>query len=165
MDGPFCRAVPVKGGTHIYKNTIIAQHSGGYYAPYSVSGTGAGLGIAQFEVNNTGSDGDKEVVIEHGRVYALANGTSGGAFSATSKYGAPVYASDDHTVADNSATATRACIGWFQGFEEDGRVRVFVDPAYAYLVTALNALTLLTDSPASADALRDNIVSALAGLL
>ncbi len=39
--------------------------------------------------------------------------------------------------------------------ESDGYVRVFVDPALAAIV---NALQILTDTPATADALRDNIV-------
>jgi ActR/RegA family two-component response regulator len=106
------------------------------------------------------------VRVETKRGFAFTNGTAGEAFSETSKYGCPVYATDDHTVADNSSSATRKCVGYFLGMESDGKVRVFVDAGYAYLVDALNALQLLTDTPASADALRDNIVaSMLAGLL
>ena len=164
-DGPFVFDVPVKGSTHIYKGTLISQHSGGYYVPGTTSGGGAAIGVAQHEVNNTGSDGDKRVRVETKRAYAFVNGTAGDAFSDLSVLGAPVYMSDDHTVADNSSTATRKCIGYFLGFEGDGKVRVFLDPGYAYLVSALNALQLLTDAPATADALRDNIVTAMAGLL
>lgn len=165
-DGPFIADFPVKGSTHIYKGTLIAQHSGGYVCPGTTSGAGAAIGVAQHEINNTGSDGDKRVRVEMRRAYAFPNGTSGDAFSDTSVIGAPVYMTDDHTVADNSSTATRKCIGYFLGFESDGKVRVFMDPGYAKLVDAMNALVLLTDTPASADALRDNIVSSIAaGLL
>lgn len=164
--GPFIFDVPVKGSTHIYKGTLIAQHSGGYFVPYSTSGGGSCVGVAQHEMNNTGSDGAARVRVETKRAYALKNGTSGDAFSDTSKIGAPVYASDDNTVADNSSTATRKCVGWFLGFETDGKVRVFIDPGYAALVDAMNSLVLLTDTPANADALRDNIVASIAaGLL
>lgn len=163
--GPFTFDVPVKGSTHIYKGTLIAQHSGGYAVPYSTSGGGCVIGVAQHEQNNTGSDGDKRVRVETGRMYAFTNGSSGDAFSDVSKIGAPVYATDDHTVADNSASATLPCVGIFMGFESDGKVRVLLDPGFAYLVTALNGLRLLTDSPATADALRDDIVAKVAGLL
>lgn len=164
-DGPFIADFPVKGSTHIYKGTLIAQHSGGYFVPATTSGGGAAIGVSQHEINNTGSDGDKRVRVEMMRAYAFPNGTSGDAFSDTSVLGAPVYITDDHTVADNSSSATRKCVGYFLGFESDGKVRVFVDPGYAYLINALNALQLLTNSPANADALRDEIVAAMAALL
>jgi hypothetical protein len=41
--------------------------------------------------------------------------------------------------------------------EDDGRVRVYVDPVAARIVDILKTLT---DAPATADALRDNIVAA-----
>ena len=159
--GPLEVSVPVKGSTHVYKGTSVAQHSGGYFVPTTTAGGGAAMGVAQHEANNTGSDGDSRVVIETRRLYAFSNATAGDAFSDISVLGAPVYATDDHTVADNSSTATRKCMGWFAGFEADGKVRVFMDPGYAYLVNAINALQLLTDTPATADALRDNIVSVM----
>ena len=166
-DGPFICDVPVKGSTHIYKGTLVSQHSGGYFVPGTTSGGGGACGVAQHEADGSGSatDGAKRVRIEFMRGYAFPNGTSGDAFSDTSKFGAPVYMGDDHTVYDNSASATLKCVGWFMGFESDGKVRVFLDPGYAYLINVLNALQLLTDTPASADALRDNIVASVAGLL
>lgn len=164
-DGPFVPNVPVKGSTHIYQGTLIAQHSGGYFVPGTTAGAGAAVGVSQHEINNTGSDGAKRVKIETLRAYAIPNAAGGDAFSDTSKFGAPVYMTDDHTAADNSATGTRNCIGWFLGFESDSKVRVYLDPGYAFLINVLNGLQVLTDSPATADALRDNIVTAMAGLL
>lgn len=163
--GPVNIHVPVKGATTIYKGGLVAQHSGGYYVPLTTSGGGCAVGVAQATVANTGADGAKRLHIETERVFVLKNGTAGDAFSDTSKLGSPVYATDDNTVADNSATGTRPCVGSFCGFEADGRVRVFVSMHYAYLVQAINALQTLTDAPATADALRDNIVSAMSGLL
>lgn len=163
--GPTNVHVPVKGSTTIYKGGLVAQHSGGYYVPLTTSGGGCAVGVAQATVANSGADGAKRVVIETDRTFVLRNGAGGDAFSDTSKFGSPVYATDDNTVADNSATGTRPCVGAFMGFEADGRVRVYVSARFAYLVQALNALQTLTDSPATADALRDNIVSAMSGLL
>jgi hypothetical protein len=148
--------LPVKGSTHIYKGTLISQNSSGYALPYSASGADIAIGVAQHEQNNTGSDGDKRVAVELHRVYCFDNGAGGDAFSDVSLIGQPVYASDDHTVADNSNSAARKCIGFYMGFNADGKVRVLIDPSLAYLV---NALATLTDTPASADALRDNIVA------
>lgn len=148
--------LPVKGSTSIYKGTIVSQNSSGYVLPYSASGASYAVGVAQHDADNAGADGAKKVAVEIRRVYAFANGTAGDAFAETSLIGAPVYASDDHTVADNSNSAARKCIGSFQGFESDGKVRVLIDPAFGFLV---NAIATLTDTPATADALRDNLVS------
>lgn len=166
--GPFVMDLPVKGSTTIYKGTLVAQHSGGYFVPGTTSGAGAAIGVAQAKADNSGSatDGAVRVLVETKRAYAIPNATAGDAFSDTSTIGQPVYMTDDHTAADNSSTATRKCIGYFLGFESDGKVRVFLDPGYAKLVDAMNSLVLLTDTPASADALRDNIVASVAaGLL
>lgn len=149
--------LPVKGTTSIYKGTIVSQNSSGYVLPFSASGASYAIGVAQADVDNSaGADAAKKVAVEVRRIYAFANGTAGDAFAETSLIGAPVYATDDHTVADNSSNATRKCIGSFQGFESDGKVRVLIDPAFGFIV---NALATLTDTPASADALRDNLVS------
>ncbi len=165
-DGPFIFDLPVKASTAIYKGTLICQHSGGYAVPLTTSGGGACTGVAQHGVASTAVDGSKRIRVETKRAFAFTNGLTTDAFAETSKVGAPVYALDDHTVADNSATATNPCIGYFLGMESDGKVRVFVDPGYAYLITALNtALILLTDTPATADALRDNIVASIATAL
>lgn len=164
-EGPFIADYPVKGTTHIFKGTVLAQHSGGYFVPATTSGGGAAVGVAQHEINNAGSDGDKRVRVETMRAYSIPNAGSTDAFTDISKVGAPAYLTDDHTVANNSATAARKCVGWFMGFESDSKVRIFIDPGYAFLINVLNGLQLLTDSPASVDALRDNIVSAMGGLL
>lgn len=151
---------PVDGGAHIYKGTLVSQLTGtGMVVPYSTASTSACIGVAQHEADNSsGSDGDKRVLVETDRVYAFTNGTAGDAFSEASLIGSIVYATDDHTVADNSNSAARKAVGFFRGMEADGTVRVRVNPDLAMLV---NALATLTDAPATADALRDNIVSQL----
>ena len=165
--GPFVFDLPIKGSTHIYKGTLISQHSGGYVVPTTTSGGGPVIGVAQHEQDASGSatDGAKRVRVETCRMYAFTNGATTDAFSDLSVIGKPAYALDDHTVADNSATATLKCVGKFMGFESDGKVRVFVDPGYNRLVDALNSLALLTDTPATADELRDNIVASIAAAM
>jgi hypothetical protein len=149
----------VDGGTHIYKGVLVTQLTGtGYVVPYSTASAGVCVGVAQHEADNTsGADNALRVVIESRRCYAFTNGAGGDAFSEASLIGALVYATDDHTVADNSATQTLKPVGFFYGMESDGKVRVFIDPHTAKIVETLQ---LLTDAPASADALRENIIAA-----
>lgn len=155
--GPMVAYVPVKGTTHIYKNTIVGQNSSGYFLPYSASGCLVGVGIAQHEVDNsTGADGDKRLAVETHRIICLANGTSSDAFADTDLIGRVVYGTDDHTAAKTSSSQTRKPLGFFMGFESDGKVRVLLDPRLATVVSALQGLA---DSPATADALRDAIVA------
>lgn len=156
--GPYTFDLPVDGGSHIYKGTLVCQlTASGAVVPYSTASSGVCIGVAQHEVDNSGgSDGDLRVLVECKRMYALTNGAGGDAFSEASMIGAVVYASDDHTVADNSNSAAYKAVGFFMGMESDGKVRVLVDPCLAKIVDCLKTLT---DTPASADALRDNIVS------
>lgn len=152
--------LPVDGGTKIYEGSLVSQLTGtGQAVPYSTASSGVCVGVATHTIDNTsGNDGDKRVRVETKRMFVLKNGTAGDAFSDTSLIGSVVYGSDDNTVADNSNSAARKAVGFFMGMESDGRVRVFVDPPVAALV---NALATLTDAPATADALRDNIVAQL----
>jgi hypothetical protein len=128
--------------------------------PYSTAAAGVAVGVAQHAADLTAAgtaDGDKRVRIETKRMFAFTNGAGGDAFSEASLIGSLVYGSDDHTVADNSNSLARKPVGFFYGMETDGKVRVYVDPALAAIVLALQGLT---DTPATADALRDNIVAA-----
>ncbi len=158
--GPFCFDLPVDAGSKVFLGSLCTQLTAtGMIVPYSTAAAGVAVGVAQHAADNSAAgtaDGDKRVRIETKRMFAFANGAGGDAFSEASLIGSLVYGTDDHTVADNSATLTRKAVGFFMGMESDGKVRVFVDPCMAAIV---NALQTLTDTPASADALRDNIVA------
>lgn len=158
--GPLTFDLPVDGGSHIFEGTLISQLTAtGAITPYSTASTGVCIGVSQHEADNTAagaSDGDVRCLVETRRVYAFANGTAGDAFSEATLIGALVYATDDHTVAATSNSEARTPVGFFYGMESDGLVRVFIDPALAAIVLALQ---VLTNAPATADALRDNIVA------
>lgn len=153
--------LPVAASTHIYEGTLVCQVTAtGGLAPYSTASSGWVVGVAQHESDNSsGALGDKRCRVESEIVYSLANGTSSDAFSDVDKIGAPVYGTDDHTAAKTSNTGGRQIVGFFEGFEADGRVRVRINPDLARLYAILMALT---DTPATADALRDNIVAGVA---
>lgn len=173
----------VDGGTHIFEGTLIAQLiATGMAVPYSTASSSRCVGVSQHEADNTsGSDGDVEIQIETDRVFAFANDGSD-AFDAAHILGAIVYGSDDHTVADSSNSGARQPVGFFMGMEPNGKVRVFVHPVLAGLIatdqaadvgaltlaalagtadTTLEALPNPTDAPATADALRDDLVATL----
>jgi len=158
--GPFCFDLPVDAGSKVFAGSLCSQLAAtGCVVPYSTAAAGVAVGVAQHAADNTAAgaaDGDKRVRVETKRMFALDNGAGGDAFSEASLIGSVVFGTDDHTVADNSAAATRKPVGFFYGMETDGKVRVFVDPALAAIVLALQSLT---DVPATADALRDNIVA------
>lgn len=159
--GPRDYDLPVAAATHLYDGTLGCQLTAtGGVVPYSTASSGWVVGVIQHESDNSaGLIGDKRVRVECGRIYRFANGTAGDAFADTDKIGIPVYGTDDHTVAKTSSTNTRQPVGFFEGFEPDGKVRVLIDPILARLYAALASLT---DSPATADALRDDVVSKVA---
>lgn len=159
--GPFCFDLPVDAGSKVFKGSLCTQLTAtGMVVPYSTAAAGVAVGVAQHGADLTAAgtaDGDKRVRIETKRMYAFDNGAGGDAFSEATLIGAVVYGTDDHTVAKTSGTQARKAVGFFYGMESDGKVRVFVDPALASIV---NILQLLTDAPATADALRETIVAA-----
>lgn len=158
--GPFTFDLPVDAGSKVFKGSLCTQLTAtGMVVPYSTAAAGVVVGVADHAADNSAAgttDGDKRVRIQTKRMFALTNGAGGDAFSEASLIGSVVFGTDDNTVADNSASATRKPVGFFFGMEADGKVRVYIDPAVAAIV---NALQTLTDTPASADALRDNIVA------
>lgn len=153
--------LPVAASTHIYDGTLVSQltATGGVVA-YSVASSGWCVGVAQHEQDNSsGLHGDKRVRVESGRIHRFANGLTTDAFADSDLIGIPVYGTDDHTVAKTSGTGARQPVGFFEGFEPDGKVRVLIDPVLARLYAAIAGLT---DTPATADALRDNLVAKVA---
>jgi hypothetical protein len=170
--------LPVDGGTAIYEGTLVAQLAGtGMLVPASTASSGPAIGVATHDQDNSaGSDGDLRCTVETDRIFVFANGTSTDACSEATLIGSTVYAYDDHTVYDNDASGTLFPAGMFMGMEPDGTVRVYVSShrmVAAATITALTdnsagtanntiqAMADPTDTPATADALRDDIVANL----
>ena len=119
--------LPVDGGSTIYKNTLVAQLvATGMLVPATTAGAGPAIGIASHYVTNAGSDGDERCVVDTDCVVRLTNGATTDAFSEASFIGAPVYALDDHTGADNDNSGTLQQCGTFAGIDTDGKIRVKV---------------------------------------
>jgi len=174
--------IGVDAGTHIYEGTLISQLTAtGMAVPYSTASSGPVVGVSMHEADNSASgaaDGDKEVQVEWDAEFVFANGTSTDEVLVSTPLGTVLFGTDDHTIALTDGGTGRQPVGFFCGLEPDGRVRVFVSPRAAAAVaadvgaltftavagtanTTLEALPNPTDTPASADALRDDIVANL----
>jgi hypothetical protein len=150
--------LPVAASTTIYEGTFVSQlTASGAAVPSSTALSGVCVGVAQHTSANAGSAGDKRIQVETKRMYAFTNGLTTDAFSEATLIGTVAYALDDNTVADNSNSGANKAVGFFFGMEDDGRVRIYVDPVAARIVDILKTLP---DSPATADALRANIAAA-----
>lgn len=172
--------LPVDGGSKVFKGTLVSQLvATGMLVAGSTAASGPAVGVATHDVDNSaGADGALRCEVRTDQIFLFTNGTSTDACSEATLLGAPVYMADDHTVYDNDATATLRRAGYFAGLESDGKVRVFVTafgvgataaPVVALTFTAvagtandtLEAMPNPTDTPATADALRDDIVATL----
>lgn len=173
--------LPVDGGSAILKGTLVSQLTAtGMLVAGSTAASGSAVGVATHDQNNTaGADSDLRCLVRTDQIFCFTNGTSTDACSEATLLGAAVYMFDDHTVYNNSASGTLQRAGYFAGMEPDGKVRVFVTfRAGAAVIAAsiaaltfsavagtandtLEALPAPTDSPATADALRDDLVAVL----
>ncbi len=173
--------LPVDGGSHLYGGTLVSQLTAtAMLVPGSTAASGPAVGVATHETDNTsGSDSDKRCIVHTDKIFLFANGLTTDACSEATLLGAPVYMSDDHTVFDNDAGGTLMRAGYFAGMEDDGKVRVFVTAfgAAGAVAAAPAALTFTavagtandtpeavpnpTDTPSTADALRDDLVATL----
>lgn len=131
--GPFVFHLPMAAATKIPEGVLVSQLiATGVAVAYSTALSSYVVGVSTAESDNSaGAAGDKRVQVETRRMFLFANGAGGDAFSEASLIGAPVYGTDDHTVADNDNGGARKCVGFFYGMEANGKVRVYVDPAVA----------------------------------
>jgi hypothetical protein len=120
--------VPCSTGANIYAGTMVAQLvADGLLVAATTAGAGPVIGKATQTILS--ATAGQRMLVETDRIYALTNGATTDAFSEASQIGAPVYALDDHTGADNSNASTLQLCGTFQGMEADGKIRVLISPA------------------------------------
>lgn len=170
---------PVDGGTALYEGTFISQLTAtGMIVPGSTSASGPAIGVMSHNQDNSGgADGAPLAEFYTDQTFLFTNGTSTDACSDATLIGSPVYMYDDHTVYDNDASGTLQVAGLFMGMEPGAtapKVRVYVSshrmaPAATIAAltdnsagTANNTIQALpdpTDTPADADALRDDLVA------
>lgn len=123
--------VDVTSGVRIFEGTMVAVNTTtGKLVVGTTAGSGRCIGVASHEVNDTAATGLKSCMVEYDRIFVFPNGVAADAIAATAVRGATLYMVDDNTVSTNSATGTRQLAGTFQGFEPDGRVRVYIAADY-----------------------------------
>lgn len=128
---------PVKGSSHLYAGTLIAQlASGGMFVPGSTASSGAAVGVAQHEVDTTGvADDVAQIRYETDSDFVFANDGTNPFVDAT-LVGSVAYMVDDHTVSINSSSGARFAGGLYQGLTADGGVRVHVTTKMPQIMAA-----------------------------
>ena len=117
--------LPVKTAQAIFAGNLVSQQTtDGLLVPTTATGAGRAIGKAVQTIASAAAG--ERCLIESGRTYLFTNGATTDAFSEASQRGAPAYALDDHTIADNSNGDTLPFVGFYEGMEADGKVRVFV---------------------------------------
>jgi hypothetical protein len=116
-------SLPVKATAQIYEGSLVSQIAGACVATSTASG-GAVVGVAEHDMLGGASDGTKRISVLTDQIFLFPNGTA--AVADTTPYGTLLYAEDDHTVGLGGLGATQQIVGRFVGFEDDGRVRVFI---------------------------------------
>lgn len=176
------QSAPQKGSTTIFQNGIVMLDGSGFAKPGATAAGCVGVGVASDNDGlpsfvNGGADGAKLVTYTEGTFGPFGNSAGGDEITAAS-VGRPCYIVDDQTVALTSNSGARSPAGRVHSVDSSG-VFVTMGKSVARQVAALAAITALTDdsagtanntiaampnptdTPASADALRDDIVANL----
>jgi hypothetical protein len=160
----------VGGAAAIPEGVMVAQLAAdGTLVSGSTASSGPVIGVSTMSASIGAT-----CEIETDRIFLFDNST-GSPCSSTTLIGAAVYAEDNHTIAAASG-GTLFLAGTFQGIDPTGKVRVHISTLHAS-VADVGALTLTalagtangtlqalpdpTDTPATVDALRDDIVANL----
>lgn len=116
--------LPVKASAQLYEGAMLAEISGAVCTG-TTAGAGNCIGIAEADALGGASDGTVRVSVWTDHVFIFKNGTN--ACSDATPYGSIVYMEDDNSVGTGGVGGTgEGVAGRFMGFEDDGRVRVYV---------------------------------------
>lgn len=115
--------LPVKAAAQIFEGAMVAQVAGACVAATTAS-AGQVVGIAEHDMLGGASDGTKRISVLTDCIFIFKNGVA--AFTDATPYGALAYAEDDNSVGVGGLGATQSVAGTFVGFEDDGRVRVYI---------------------------------------
>lgn len=117
--------LPVKANKQIYQGAMVAQVSGACVTATDSGETGGVVGVAVHDQLGGSSDGSTRIELMTSGEFIFPVGADHAPTDAT-PYGAILYADTDNTVSTDSATGARPVAGRFVGFEDDGKVRVFI---------------------------------------
>lgn len=165
--------LPVKATTQVYEGAMVSQPSGACAPATAGNSTAPVKGVAEHDQLGGAADGDARISLMTDQIFIFPAGVA--APTDATVYGSPLYAETDHTVGTSSSSGTLPVAGEFRGLEDDGRVRVYIGATAARTAIDPGALTFAAvagtanqtleavadpaDSPATADALRDDLVA------
>lgn len=116
--------LPVKATTQVWEGGMAAQISGAC-VPGTTAAAGNCIGVYENDMLGGASDGTTRVPVMTDQVFIFKNGTN--AVSDATPIGTVLYMEDDQTVGTGGIGGSgEGEAGRFVGFEDDGRVRVFV---------------------------------------
>jgi hypothetical protein len=121
--GPRKVTLPVKATSQIWESSIVAQIAGAC-CPITTAGAGDAVGVAEFDMLGGAADGTKRISVLTDGIFIFKNGVA--AFSDATPFGALAFAEDDNSVGTGALGTAAGVVGRFVGFEDDGRVRVFI---------------------------------------
>lgn len=104
---------------------MLALSSGALIQATASGSTAGVIGVAENDALGGASDGSVRASVWTDREFIFANDSTHACADST-PFGSILYAVDDHTVGTNSVSNTLPVAGRFVGFEDDGRVRVFI---------------------------------------
>lgn len=119
-------SLPVKASAQIYEGAMVSQISGACVTG-TTANAGPCIGVAEHDQLGGGSDGAKRLMVMTDEIFIFKAGVA--APTDATPFGALLFMEDDNSVGTGGLGATQQYAGRFVGFEDDGRVRVFIGPA------------------------------------
>jgi hypothetical protein len=116
--------LPVKATSQIWQASMVAQISGACVVG-TTAGAGNCVGVAEHDQLGGASDGSTRVSVLTDQIFLFKNGAN--AVSDATPIGMFLYMEDDNSVGTGGVLGSgEGVAGRFMGFQDDGRVRVFV---------------------------------------
>lgn len=140
--------LPMKATAQVYEGAMIAQ-VGGACCTATTAGSGRVIGVANHDQLGGATDGATRLSITTDKIFIFNAGVA--APTDATPFGAMLFCETDNTVGTGGLGNQREA-GAFFGFEDDGRVRVFISApaleAFGCPTEAVNG-TALTDTAAT----------------
>ncbi|SOD42323.1 hypothetical protein [Nitrosovibrio sp. Nv4] len=151
-------SVSVAAAVKIYAGSLVAVNASGYATPGALAATLTYLGRAEEQVDNTGADGAKSVLVRVGKTFKWLNHGADPVVQAD--LGKPCYIVDDQTVAKTNGNGTRSAAGTVIAIDSDG---VWVAASVRGNLTATAALDFASIAAAASADLTIAVAGAAVG--
>lgn len=131
-DGRFV-VLPQSATAQIYEFAMVAETAAGALVTGTTAGSGHCVGVATFDQIGGATDGAVRMKIWTDKIFTYAAGTH--APTDATPFGTPLYMESDNQVGTGPGTQLA---GRFYGFEDDGKVRVYISPCASWFDAVAN---------------------------